>query len=55
LVEAGTKPLHGSVGHSNGNALAETVNNLYRTEVLRRRRPKKPLKAVQLATLEWVD
>ena len=37
------------------NALAETINDLYKTEVIRRRGPWKSLEAVELATLEWVD
>ena len=37
------------------NALAETVNGLYKTEVIRRRGPWRTLEAVEFATLEWVD
>ena len=37
------------------NALAETVNGLYKTEVIRRRGPWRSLEAVEFATLEWVD
>jgi putative transposase len=55
LVEAGIDPSVGSVGDSYDNALAETINGLYKTEVIRRRGPWKSLEAVEFATLEWVD
>jgi putative transposase len=55
LVEAGIEPSVGSVGDSYDNALAETVIGLYKTEVIRRRRPWRSLEAVEFATLEWVD
>ena len=37
------------------NALAETINGLFKTEVIRRRGPWRSLEAVEFATLEWVD
>jgi transposase len=37
------------------NALAETINGLYKTEVIRRRGPWRNVDAVEYATLEWVD
>ena len=55
LAAAGVEPSVGSVGDSYDNALAETVNGLYKTEVIRRRGPWRSLEAVELATLEWVD
>jgi putative transposase len=55
LVEAGIEPSVGSVGDSYDNALAETINGLYKTEVIRRRGSWKSLEAVEFATLEWVD
>ena len=55
LTEAGVKPSVGSVGDSYDNALAETINGLYKTEVIRRRGPWRTLQAVEFATLEWVD
>ena len=55
LAEAGIEPSVGSVGDSYDNALAETVNGLYKTEVIRRRGPWRSLEAVEFATLEWVD
>ena len=55
LAEAGIEPSVGSVGDSYDNALAETINGLYKTEVIRRRGPWRNLEAVEMATLEWVD
>jgi putative transposase len=54
LAEAGIEPSVGSVGDSYDNALAETINGLYKAEVIHRRSWKN-LEAVELATLEWVD
>jgi transposase InsO family protein len=45
----------GSVGDRYDNALAESINGLYRAEVIRRQRPWRSLEAVEFATLEWVD
>ena len=45
----------GSVGDSYDNALAETINGLYKTEVIRRRGPWKNIEEVEYATLKWVD
>ena len=55
LAEAGIEPSVGSVGDSYDNALAETINGLYKAEVIHRRGPWRSLKAVEFATLEWVD
>jgi putative transposase len=55
LLDAGLEPSVGSVGDSYDNALAETINGLYKTEVIRRRGPWRSLEAVEFATLEWVD
>jgi putative transposase len=55
LAEAGIEPSVGSVGDSYDNALAETINGLFKTEVIHRRRPWRSLEAVEFATLEWVD
>jgi putative transposase len=55
LAEAGLVPSVGSVGDSYDNALAETINGLYKAEVIHRRRPWRTLEAVEYATLEWVD
>ena len=54
LAEAGIEPSVGSVGDAYDNALAETINGLYKAEVIYRRSPWKTLEAVELATLEWV-
>ena len=37
------------------DALAETINGLYKTEVIRRRGPWKNIEEIEYATLEWVD
>jgi transposase InsO family protein len=55
LAEAGIEPSVGSVGDSYDNALAETINGLFKTELIRRRGPWRSLEAVEFATLEWVD
>ena len=55
LAEAGIEPSVGSVGDSYNNALAETINGLYKAEVIHRRGPWRPFEAVEYATLEWVD
>jgi len=55
LAEAGLVPSVGSVGDSYDNALAETINGLYKAEVIHRRGPWRTLQAVEYATLEWVD
>ena len=55
LAEAGIEPSVGSVGDSYDNALAETINGLYKAEVIRRRGPWRSFEAVEYATLEWVD
>jgi putative transposase len=55
LTEAGIEPSVGSVGDSYGNALAESVIGLYKTEVIRRRGPWRNLDAVEYAAMEWVD
>ena len=55
LAEAGIEPSVGSVGDSYDNALAETINGLYKAEVIHRRGPWRTLEAVEFATLEWVD
>lgn len=55
LAEAGIEPSVGSVGDSCDNALAETINGLFKAEVIHRRGPWRNLDAVEYATLEWVD
>jgi len=53
LAEAGIEPSVGSVGDSYDNALAETINGLFKAEVIHRRGPWRSLEAVEFATLEW--
>lgn len=55
LAEAGIEPSVGSVGDSYDNALAETINGLYKAEVIHRSGPWKSYDAVEFATLKWVD
>jgi putative transposase len=55
LAEAGIERSVGSVGDSYDNALAETINGLYKTEVIRRSGPWRNVDDVEYATLVWVD
>lgn len=55
LAQAGIEPSVGSVGDSYDNALAASINGLYKAEVIHRRGPWRSLEAVEFATLEWVD
>ena len=54
IVELGAKPSTGTVGDSFDNALAEAVNGLYKTELIRRQGPWRTIEQVELATLEYV-
>ncbi len=45
----------GAVGSSFDNALAETINGLYKTELIKRQGPWRNVDQVELATAEWVD
>ena len=54
LITAGVSASVGTVGDSYDNALAETINGLYKAEVIHRRSWQNR-EAVELATLEWVD
>jgi len=55
LAEVGIEPSVGSVGDSYDNALAETINGLYKTEVIYPNGPWRNVDEVEFATLEWVD
>jgi transposase InsO family protein len=55
LADAGIETSVGSVGDSYDNALAETINGLFKAEVIHRRTSWRSIQAVELATLEWVD
>ena len=62
LAQAGIAPSVGSVGDSydnsprssRGQALAESIIGLYKTELIARRGPWRTCEAVELATLDWV-
>lgn len=57
LVELGAIPSIGSVGDSYDNALAEAVNNLYKTELIYGpdQGPWRTVEDVELATLGWMS
>ncbi len=55
LAQAGIAPSVGSVGDSYDNALAETINGLYKTELIKPNKPWRTVDDVELATAEWVD
>jgi putative transposase len=55
LAEAGIDASIGTVGDSYDNALAETINGLYKTELIKPRKPWRTVEQVELATAEWVD
>mgnify|MGYP001824055878 FL=1 len=55
LAEAKLVPSVGSVGDSYDNALAETINGLYKAEVIWRQRSWPSASAVEMATLNWVE
>ena len=52
---AGIKPSTGAVGSSHDNALAESIIGLYKTELIKPRRPWKGFDHLEIATAEWVD
>ena len=54
VEELGAIPSTGTVGDSYDNALAEAVNGLYKTELIRMQGPWKTVEKVELATLEYV-
>ena len=55
LADAGIQPSVGSVGDSYDNALAETINGLYKAEVIHRCGPWRTFQDVEYATLTWVN
>jgi putative transposase len=55
LADAGLEPSVGSVGDSYDNALAETINGLYKAEVIHRKPSWQRREDVEWATLNWVD
>ena len=54
LLQAGVEPSVGSTGDSYDNALAETINGLYKTELVRKKGPWKTVEALEWETLNWV-
>lgn len=54
LADAEAVSSVGSRGDSYDNALAETVNGLYKAELIERRKPWRSVEQVELATAEWV-
>ena len=55
LAEAGLEPYGGSAGDSDAMREAETINGLYKSEVVHRKAPLKSMDAVAYAPLIWVD
>ncbi len=55
LADAGIEPSVGSRGDSYDNSLAETIDGLYKAELIHRRAPWKTKESLELATLEWVS
>ena len=49
------RPDEGQFAQQYDNALAETINGLFKAEVIHRREPWRSFEAVEYATLEWVD
>jgi putative transposase len=55
VVLAGAQLSTGTVGDSYDNALAETINGLYKTELVARQGPWHTPHDLEIATLGWVD
>jgi putative transposase len=55
LAAAGAVPSAGTVGDAYGNALAETVIGLFKTELIKPRGPWRTAEQVEIATLEYAD
>ncbi len=51
LTDARIEPSVGSKGDGDDNALAETINGLYKAELIHRRAPWKTVKSLELASL----
>jgi len=54
LADLGIRASTGSVGDSYDNTLAETINGLFKTELIKPRKPWRTVEEVELATLKWV-
>jgi putative transposase len=57
LAEIGAIPSIGSIGDSYDNALSESINSLYKAELIYGpdQGPWKTIEHVELATLSWVQ
>ncbi|QKT11913.1 transposase [Rhodococcus sp. W8901] len=55
LVDASIDASIGATGNSYDNALAESINGLYKTELIKAQGPWRTVDQVEVATLEWVD
>ena len=55
LSAAGVEPSTGKTGDAYDNAMAESINGLFKTEVIRNLGPWKGVDDVEFATLDWVD
>ncbi len=55
VTDVFSRRIVGTRGDSYDNALAESVNGLFKAELIRRRGPWRTADDVELATLEWVD
>jgi len=55
LAEAGLTASVGTKGDSYDNALAESINGLYKAELIHRHGPWRNMEHVEFATLNWVD
>ena len=55
LAEAGIQPSVGAVGSSYDNALAETINGLYKTELIKPRKPWRTIERRRAGHRRWVD
>jgi hypothetical protein len=55
ILDAGIDASIGATGDSYDNALAETINGLYKTELIKPQGPWRTADHVEIATLQWVD
>ena len=55
VLEHGMVPSTGTVGDSYDNAMAESVNGAYKTELVRQRKPFQDVDDLELATFRWVS
>ena len=55
LAECGIQASVDTTGDSYDNALAESINGLFKAEVIWRQGPWRSVDAVEFATLAWVD